>query len=184
MSKREKVDSTKTAPLPRLRNGRRRVSAPLPSGVVVPGLLQAAADGVREASPVQTPWELKVGAPCSFYHEGGSGDKHWVNGWRYGIVLHIVERGSKKNWVQLEIPVDLWGWNNGEEKRIDGKIIKKKSKPGWVPKPRLKAWCHMSSVNAPGDCLYHGAKLTEIVHERKSAKAEQQAKADKRKRKA
>jgi hypothetical protein len=169
-SKREpkKVDG-KPATVPRLPRKRNRVSGPPVSGLALPDVLPASTSGVRGSSPVQA-WELKPGVGASFYHEGGSGDKHWAVGWRYGIVLHIIERGSKRGWVQLEIPVDLWGWNDGQEKRIDGKIIKKKSTPGWVPKPRLKAWCHSSAVNAPMDCIYHGPKLDEIVQARREQK--------------
>jgi hypothetical protein len=123
---------------------------------------------------------LKVGAPSSFYHEGGSGEKHWVNGWRYGIVLYIPIKGKYKGWAQLEIPVKLWTWDDGKPTEARPK----KRSPGWARKPSIKAWCHIAAINEPGDFVYHGPKLDEIVRERKAEKKKDQKKADRRVRRA
>jgi hypothetical protein len=170
MKKREKMDRTKPAPVSRLRGKRKRVSRAPISGLVVPELLPTAGPSVRGPSPKlpEPPWSLKVGAPCSFYHEGGKGDKHWVVGWRYGIIKHIPSRGQRFGWGEIEVPVDLYA---------------KDEKGHYQLRPRIKAWCHLSAVNAPGDCLYHGQPLKELVRERKEEKAIQQKKADKKKRK-
>jgi hypothetical protein len=113
-------------------------------------------------------WTPKVGAASSFYHEGGTGDKYWAGGWRYGIIKYIPTKGQRLGWAELEIPVDLYG---------------KDDRGRYVLKPRLKAWCHLQAVNAPGDFLYHGRSIKEEVQERREEKQIQQAKADKRKRK-
>lgn len=101
---------------------------------------------------------LKPGDGCSFYHEGGSGLRRWVIGWRYGVIRAIPTKGQHKNWVQIEVSAGY-------------------------KKPLARVWIHSSCVNAPGDCIYHGLTLREEVRERKDAKAKQQAKADRKKRK-
>jgi hypothetical protein len=112
----------------------------------------------------------KVGEPCSFYHETGRGDSRVVHGWRYGILREVPIKGQHKGWARIEVPVHQWGRDE-----ITGK---------YVSKPNIKVWVHISNVNAPGDTVYHGPTLKEVVAERKEEKAAQQAKADKQKAKA
>lgn len=121
-------------------------------------------------APPRPPWTKAVGQPASFYHEGGHGDKYWVRGWRYGFIRAIPIKGRYKNWIQMEIPVKLWTWNAD---KLKGKI-------GWVEKPMERAWVFSANVNAPGDCIYHGPSLQEIVQERKAAKVKDIAKAKRR----
>jgi len=115
-----------------------------------------------EASVIWTP---AVGLPCSFYHEGGHGASYWAVGWRYGIIRAIPSKGRFKGYIQIEIPVDLYGWN-------DGKL---KDKPrGWYLRERQRAWVHRFNVNAVGDSVYHGPSVREMVAERRETKAKQE----------
>jgi hypothetical protein len=109
---------------------------------------------------------MKVGQRCSFYHEGGRGDRRWVIGWRFGIIRAIPIKGKHKRWVQMEIPVPQYHYDDVKLK--------------WIRKPFARAWVHSSVVNEVGDTIYHGLKLVEEVHERKEAKKKDQAKADKK----
>ena len=108
----------------------------------------------------------EVGKPCSFYHEGGMGDRHWVIGWRYGIVIHIPARGKREGWVRVEVPVDLWHWDFGRKM--------------WVSQPHLIAWVPRANVNAVGDTTYHGPTTLALTAERRAAKREEQERADKK----
>lgn len=109
---------------------------------------------------------MQVGDNCSFYHEGGHGDRHWIVGWRFGIIRAVPTKGAKKNWMHIEIPVRMFTVENDR----------------WKQRPPQRFWVHSSVVNAVGDFKYHGLKLAEAVKERKETKIKQQKKADKRKR--
>jgi hypothetical protein len=124
-------------------------------------------------APPSPPWAKEVGQPTTFYHEGGHGQNYWARGWRYGIIREVPIKGQHKGWVRVEVPVKLYGWNDD----------KTKGKVGWCLRAFEKAWVREGNVNEPGDYVYHGPRLKEIVKERQEEKAEQQTKADKRKRK-
>lgn len=109
-------------------------------------------------------WSKSIGQPCSFYHEGGHGQNYWARGWRYGIIRAIPIKGQKKGWIQIEIPVKLYGWNEDVSK---GKI-------GYYVRPFEKIWVSQWNVNPPGDTTYHGPNLKEVVAERKEEKDAQQ----------
>jgi hypothetical protein len=109
---------------------------------------------------------MKIGEACSFYHEGGRGERRWVIGWRYGVVRAIPIKGQHKHWVQVEIPVRLYSWDE----------LKKR----WQLRPFVRAWIHSGSVNPVGDTVYHGTRLVEEVKERKEQKATDQAKANRK----
>lgn len=112
-------------------------------------------------------WTPEVGKPCSFYHEGGgNGEKHWVVGWRYGIIRHVPARGQHYGWVRIEIPVDAWAFDYKTRR--------------WSLKPRVLVWVHSSCVNEVGDTIYHGPRTVEVLAERKEAKRREQEKADKK----
>ena len=64
----------------------------------------------------------------------------------------------------MEVPVRLFTSEDGR----------------YVPKPNIKAWCHQSAVNPPGDFIFHGKGAVEVFKERKAEKKVQQAKADKK----
>lgn len=115
---------------------------------------------------------MKVGKGCSFYHEGGHGDRRWVVGWRYGVIRAIPIKGRYKKWVQIEIQVRRYGWD-----ALKDGVIKK----GWTPRPFERVWVHSSVVNEPGDFSFHGLTDVEVSKERKEEKSRQQKKADKRK---
>ena len=114
-------------------------------------------------APPSSPWSIRVGQWASFYHEGGSGEKHWVRGWRHGVIRAVPIKGRHKHWVQLELPAACY------MKCEDGKY-----KVG----PKERAWCHSKAVNPLGDTVYHGTTLKEEVIERREQKAEDQAKAN------
>jgi hypothetical protein len=98
---------------------------------------------------------MKVGQACSFYHEGGHGSQYWARGWRYGIIRAVPTKGQRLRWMQIEV--------SGGYKAAPDSV-----------------WVHSDSVNEPGDTIYHGQKLREVVANRKERKAVQQAKANKR----
>ena len=86
-------------------------------------------------------------------------------GWRYGVICYVPSRGQREGWVQIEVPVRLYASEGGV----------------YVAKPNVKAWCHRSAVNPPGDFIFHGKGVLEAFKERKAEKKAQQAKAEKRK---
>lgn len=110
---------------------------------------------------------MSVGQKCSFYHEGGHGERRWVVGWRCGVIRSIPSKGSKKNWVQIELSVHRYAWDAVNER--------------WTLKPLERVWVHSSVVNAPGDFRFHGQSAVEVFKERQAEKAQQQARADKAK---
>jgi hypothetical protein len=127
----------------------------------------------RKQAPAKPPeilepvaWTLAPGQPCSFYHEGGHGQKRWVVGWRYGVIHHIPSRGERRNWVQIELRVRRFRWDD--------------ERHGWKRLPFERVWVHNSVVNPPGDTKYHGQRLVEEVKERREEKRKQQSKVDKR----
>lgn len=116
---------------------------------------------------------MRVGHGCTFYHEGGQGERRWVVGWRYGIVRAIPARGARKNFVHIEIPVRLYAW---EEDR-----------GAYRAKTNGLAWVHRDLVNPMGDYTFHteerDARNAELVAEvalRAETKMKEQAKVDKR----
>lgn len=111
---------------------------------------------------------MRIGEACSFYHEGGRGERRWIVGWRYGIVRAVPTKGQHKHYVHVEIPVPLWTFD--QEKKT------------WTRRPNARAWVHGSNVNEPGDNIFHGERLAVEVRARKETKKKQQAKADKVKR--
>lgn len=113
------------------------------------------------------PWRPRVGSPCTFYYEGGRGDNYWSGGWHYGIIREIPTKGQHLNWVRIELPADLYGWDP----------VKRR----WYIRDKPRAWVYGANVNEAGDCIYHGPRLTDIVAERKQEKAQDQAKAERRK---
>ena len=98
---------------------------------------------------------MRVGQHCSFYHEGGVGERHWVRGWRYGVIRQMPVKGKHKHHTQVEV---TRGYKAGTERT-------------WVPR---------GNVNEPWDTKYHGLRLDEMVAERKTKKATDQAAADKK----
>lgn len=113
---------------------------------------------------------LKVGDKCSFYHEGGAGDRRWVVGWRFGIIRALPAKGAKKNWAQIELPIKAFTWDDAAKK--------------WLPRAVPRVWVHSNNVNPVGDHSNHAPRLVEVVKERKAEKKKQQAKADKRRKRA
>jgi hypothetical protein len=110
---------------------------------------------------------MRVGQGCTFYHEGGRGDKRWVVGWRFGVVRAIPAKGQHKNWVQIEIPVRAFTWDDA------GKV--------WKRKPNARAWVHSKAVNAVGDYVFHGNEnLVAEVEERQAKKEADEVKAAKK----
>jgi hypothetical protein len=109
---------------------------------------------------------LKIGKGCSFYHEGGHGERRWVIGWRYGVIRSIPTKGTKKNWVQIELQIRRSSWDVLEET--------------WTPRPLERVWVHSSVINEPGDFTFHGKSDVEVFKERQAEKAFQQQKADKK----
>src|SRR4051812_46611274 len=107
---------------------------------------------------------MKVGDGCSFYHEGGHGERRWVIGWRYGVIVQIPKKGKRKGFVEVEIPVQRW-------REVKDAAARRSAFKPW----KEKVWLHDYDVNEPGDTVYHGRKLREVVAERKEVKAVQQA---------
>lgn len=114
------------------------------------------------------PWSLRPGVWCSFYYEGGHGERYWSGGWHCGIVRDIPIKGQHKNWVRVELMSDHYAVEevNGERVR---RII-----------PHEKPWVFSANINELGDTTYHGPKLDEMVAERAEAKAADVAKAAKK----
>ena len=105
---------------------------------------------------------MRIGEGCTFYHEGGRGERRWVVGWRYGTIRALPTKGKLRGWAHIELPVRIYA---------EGKL-----------RPLARVWVPLGSVNRPGDYLYHGNEgLAEAVEERKEVKAKQQKKADKKK---
>jgi hypothetical protein len=107
---------------------------------------------------VTEPWRATVGRDCTFYYEGGHGDRYWSGGWHYGFIREVPIKGQHKGWMRIELPTDLIG------KDDQGK---------YYVKPHEKAWVSQWNVNEPGDFQYHGPKLEEIVQARTNEKASQ-----------
>lgn len=117
---------------------------------------------------------LKVGSGCSFYHEGGKGEKRWVIGWRFGRIIEIGgDKGKYKGQVRVEIPVKLW-----ERDAVTNR---------YKSLPNEKVWVREEDVNEVGDFTYHGTRTVEMikeeVKERKEEKIKQQEKVERMKRK-
>jgi hypothetical protein len=130
---------------------------------------KAALKTVRPSVKKRTaaPWSRSVGQPCSFYYEGGHGDRYWSGGWHYGIIREIPIKGKYKNWIRVELPTDLYG---------------KDDKGQYYIRQHEKAWVFSANINEPGDVTYHGPKLDELVAQRKDEKAKDIAAAKRRKR--
>ena len=113
-------------------------------------------------------WSLRPGVWCSFYCEGGHGERYWSGGWHCGIVREVPIKGCHKNWVRIELMVDHYAVEetNGERVR---RIM-----------PHEKPWVFGANVNELGDTTYHGPRLEEIVAERAAEKEQQVADAAKR----
>lgn len=107
----------------------------------------------------------EVGKLCSFYHEGGHGERRWGY-WRHGTVRAIPSKGHKLGLVQIELPVKFW--------------LRDPVTGSYAPRPSEKVWADAAVVNAPGDTLYHGAKTWEIAEQRRLKKEAEQDKADKK----
>jgi hypothetical protein len=98
---------------------------------------------------------LKTGEIVTFYHEGGSGENYWSNGWRCGRL--VKPEKPRANWCRIEIELSLRHF-----------------------KERPRYWVHLGNVNPLGDFVYHGAGYNPVAElkARKAAKAVQQEKAD------
>jgi hypothetical protein len=104
---------------------------------------------------------------CTFYHEGGVGERRWVVGWRYGIIRSAPAKGAKKGWTHIEIPVPCFTFDLTTKR--------------WNRRPNARVWVHSKNVNAVGDYRYHGNEgLAEEVADRAAVK-EKQTKAAKKK---
>jgi hypothetical protein len=112
---------------------------------------------------------MRVGELSSFYHESGRGETRTVGGWRVGKILATPTRGAKKDWVQLELRAERWGFDLALRR--------------WFRKPNTRVWVPRSCVNRLGDVRYHGLSEVEVVRERKAKKTADQAAADKKLRK-
>lgn len=107
----------------------------------------------------------KIGEGCTFYHEGGVGERRWVAGWRYGIVREKPK--SRKNFIRVEIPVRRYTWNDEAK--------------AWEPRVNDRAWVFHQNVNTAGDYTFHGNEtIVEDVRERAETKAKQIAQTAKR----
>jgi hypothetical protein len=120
--------------------------------------------GRKKSAP---PWSLSVGLPCTFYYEGGHGERYWSGGWRYGFIREIPIKGQHKNWVRIELPMDHYAIDEVKGRRVRRLL------------PHERPWVFSGNVNEPGDFLYHGPKLDEIVAARRAEKAKDIAKASK-----
>lgn len=112
---------------------------------------------VKEKVP--EPWAPSVGRCCTFYYEGGHGERYWSGGWRVGIICEVPTKGRHKNWMRVEIPIDHYAIDEVRGKRIRRLL------------PHEKPWVFGANVNELGDFTYHGPKLDEIVAERVAEKA-------------
>ena len=110
-----------------------------------------------------------MGQWCSFYYEGGHGERYWAGGWHCGIIREIPIKGQHKNWMRIEIMVDHY---SAEE---DPKTHERIRRMVGHDKP----WVFGANVNELGDTIYHGPKLNEVVAERKEEKAKDEAAAEK-----
>ena len=123
-----------------------------------------AAPPKKAAQPAPTkppePWRPVVGRACTFYYEGGAGERYWSGGWRYGIIREVPIKGTHKNWTRVEIPLDRYT----VEERPNGLRVR-------VLMLREKPWVFGANVNDVGDFIYHGPKLDEIVQARVEEKA-------------
>lgn len=112
------------------------------------------------------PWSLRPGVWCSFYYEGGHGERYWSGGWHCGIVREIPIKGTHKNWVRVELMSDHYAVEEVNGIRVR-RII-----------PHEKPWVFGANINELGDTTYHGPRLHEVVAERQEAKELDQAKAE------
>jgi len=113
------------------------------------------------------PWKAAVGQPCTFYYEGGHGERYWSGGWRYGFIREIPVKGQHKNWMRIEIPIDHYAMDEVKGVRVSRLL------------PHERPWVFSGNINGPGDFLYHGLKLVEIVAERTEEKVKDLAHAAK-----
>lgn len=118
------------------------------------------------AAPVferRTPWPpepLRINGACSFYYEGGHGERYWSGGWHYGIIREVPTKGQHKNWMRIELPVDHYAVETDPKGNRIRRAI-----------PREKVWVHSYNVNEVWDFVYHGPRLVKIVAARVEAKA-------------
>lgn len=118
----------------------------------------------RAAPLVAGPWRPTVGHWCSFYYEGGHGERYWSGGWHCGVIREIPVKGQHKNWVRIELMVDHYAVE--EDPRTHERIRR--------IIPHEKAWVFGANVNKLGDTTYHGPRLHEVVQERQEAKQQDQ----------
>ncbi len=116
--------------------------------------------------PSAGPWRPAVGSWCSFYYEGGHGERYWSGGWHCGIIREIPIKGQHKNWMRIEIMVDHYAVEETKGVRVR-RIV-----------PHEKPWVFGANVNELGDTTYHGPRLKEVVQARADEKAEQQGRAN------
>ena len=109
---------------------------------------------------------LEVGKPCSFYHEGGHGDRRWVVGWRYGIICAVPQKGLRLGMVRIELPVALWSRND-----VTGEYTRQ---------PNERIWVEAQNVNEVGDTIFHGKSAVEQYEEKLEQKKKEQAAVDKK----
>lgn len=129
-------------------------------------------------APVEavTDWRAKYktepfpspGVWCSFYYEGGHGERYWSGGWHCGVIREIPIKGQHKNWMRIELMVDHYAV---EEDVKTGERVRRLI-------PHEKPWVFGANVNPLGDNVYHGPRLHEVVAERQEAKEQEQARAE------
>ena len=124
------------------------------------------------------PWEKAVGRHTSFYLEGGYGQNYWSGGWHYGVIRQLPIKGQRKGFAQVELLTPLWGWTDGRRNR-NGTLLAVKRARGYYRRDNERVWVNAHNLNEPGDFIYRGPRLKEVVAERKEEKQQQQAKAKK-----
>lgn len=118
--------------------------------------------GRTAATKPTAPWQPLPGAWCSFYYEGGHGEKYWSGGWHHGVIREVPIKGRHKGWMRIELLTDHY---TAEEDPKTGLRTRRTI-------PHERPWVFGANVNELGDTTYHGLKLLEIVAERAEKKAE------------
>lgn len=106
------------------------------------------------------PWRPIPGAWCSFYYEGGFGERYWSGGWHHGVIREVPIKGRHKNWMRVELMTDHYA---AEEDPKTGQRIRRSA-------AHEKPWVFSANINELGDTTYHGLKLVEAVAERREEK--------------
>jgi hypothetical protein len=105
-------------------------------------------------------WRPLPGAWCSFYYEGGHGEKYWSGGWHHGVIREIPIKGRHKNWIRVELMTDHYAAEDDPKTGLRVRRMAAHEKP----------WVFGANVNELGDTAYHGLTLLEAVAERKEEK--------------